>query len=163
MSIEKEKATPTETLEISQEKSPYKKSFLARVKEIAKDPDAKEGFKATGRLFLNLGISAADLIPVVGEAVGWTADALKFVPKLDLTPDVSKTVAIGSEALEFMGAGAVPTHAIETVFQAAADQKAGKFEAASDAVAYLITGKPEYSSDLAKNKPKLDKAAAEFA
>ena len=161
MSVETEPRI--EAKEKSAEHSPFKTSLVGRLGEIAKNPEAKEGIVAAGRLLVNVGISAVDLVPVVGEVVGWTADALKFVKPLDLTPDVSKSVAIGTEALEFAGMGAVPTHAIETVLQAHADLKEGRFENAKNAIAYLITGKENYSNELKENKGRLDEAAKQFA
>ncbi len=45
------------------------------------------------------------------------------ISKIDLSPDVSVAVAVGSEALELVGLGTVPTHAIETLGQLRYDWK----------------------------------------
>ena len=89
------------------------------------------------RTVLNIVIALFDLFPGVGETVSWAADLSKVIArlskaakakaalspswhwlaKLDLTPDVSLTTALSSEALELISLGTLPTHAIETLLQ----------------------------------------------
>lgn len=84
--------------------------------EMLKDEKVKTALLAAMRTLLNVGISVADAFPGVGEVVSTVADVAKLTP-LDLSPDVSKFVAWGSEALELFTAGAMPSHAIETTWQ----------------------------------------------
>jgi hypothetical protein len=86
------------------------------------DPIIREARDATRRTIINAIIVAADVVPIVGDAVSWTADVLKLSNKLDLTPDVSKLIAWGSEALEF-GGFVIPTHIIEAGIQFGHDYK----------------------------------------
>lgn len=84
--------------------------------EMLKDEKVKEAIAALVRTCLNLGISLVDFIPAIGDAVSWSADLAKMT-KFDVTPDVSKAVAWGSEGLEALTAGVFPSHAIEGTFQ----------------------------------------------
>ena len=92
---------------------------------------ALERSVVTARTLVNGAISVLDAVPGLGELPSWAADGLKFahifskqigVP-LDLTPDVSKTVAVGTEVMEFTSAGFMPTHLVETSLQLRADRK----------------------------------------
>jgi hypothetical protein len=80
------------------------------------DKDVRESLKATARALLNVGISIADFVPVIGDAISLLADAAKWT-QFDLTPNVSKEIAVGSEGLELLSGGFLPTHAIETILQ----------------------------------------------
>lgn len=77
-----------------------------------KDEKVKESLKAAVRTLANVGITLVDFIPGIGDVVSLGADLLKWT-KFDITPDVSKEIAVGSEALEPFFGGALPTHAIE--------------------------------------------------
>lgn len=85
------------------------------------DAEVREAYLALRRASLNAVIGLIDIIPLAGDAVSGAADLGKLLgkvskrvkDKLDLTPDVSSKIAIGSEGLEFLGMGAVPTHFIE--------------------------------------------------
>ena len=85
-----------------------------------KDEEIKESLKAVGRALLNIGISIVDFFPVIGDFISLTADVAKWT-KFDITPDVSKTIAVGSEGLELVSGGVLPTHAIETIIQISHD------------------------------------------
>lgn len=112
---DKEAQAPTteqELLKIFQEKGGETKLVL---QEIWQDEEARVALVAAGRLLINLGISLADFIPGFGDVFSWGADLLKWT-RLDLSPDVSKKIAVGSELSEVLG-GAVPSHFIETFIQ----------------------------------------------
>ncbi|HEU4985166.1 MAG TPA: hypothetical protein VFT58_05950, partial [Nitrososphaera sp.] len=98
------------------------RQVYSTAKEILANKDVRAGAKATVRTVINLGITAADFFPGIGEAASWAADAGKFVG-LDLTPNVPKWLAVGSELLEFPTAGLAPSHAIETGMQLWHDRK----------------------------------------
>jgi hypothetical protein len=89
---------------------------IDRYRQIVKDEKVREAAKAAARTAINIGITIADFVPAVGDAASWAADALKF-SKYDLTPNVSKTIAIGSEAIEAMTGGVAPSHAVEGLLQ----------------------------------------------
>ncbi|OHA15442.1 MAG: hypothetical protein A3H57_02765 [Candidatus Taylorbacteria bacterium RIFCSPLOWO2_02_FULL_43_11] len=98
----------------------------ARWKKILKDPEVKKGLAALGRTLANTGVTIADLVPGMGEAVSWSADALKVIgpalkkfglPNLDITPSVSKKIAFGTEILELQTLGMATTHAVEAFLQ----------------------------------------------
>ncbi|MFC1617862.1 hypothetical protein ACFL2B_01125 [Patescibacteria group bacterium] len=97
-------------------------TFLTRTKLLMKDKDMQEALVATFRAFANIGISIADAAPAVGAPFSGGADLAKIFARitglpLDLTPDVSIKLAVGSEVAEIPAAGAAPTHAIETLKQ----------------------------------------------
>lgn len=144
MSSEQEYSSETTNLEVDDngtalnELSPLQKEVLEKVVKYAPeiqhfiekgaandvlmakmiiDEEVKTGMLAFLRTCINLGITAADLIPVMGDAISLIADASKLT-SFDVTPDVSKKLAWGSEILEFFSLGVLPTHAIETVIQA---------------------------------------------
>jgi hypothetical protein len=93
------------------------------------DPEVKRAAGAAFRTIANAGIAALDMIPVAGDTASLSADALKYakyikyfgrklkLDKLDLTPAVSRKIALGSEAAEFATVGFLPTHAIEGFLQ----------------------------------------------
>lgn len=84
--------------------------------KMLKDEKVKTALVATGRTLLNIGISIVDVVPGIGEVVSTAADLAKMT-EFDLTPDVGKGVAWGSEIFEFVTGGAAPTHVIETTLQ----------------------------------------------
>ena len=98
-------------------------------KLILSDPELQEGVKAVARTLANAGISAVEWgVPLLGEAGSMGADAAKALAfmvrrlkMLDLTPDVSKKVAIGSELLEPVTLSLFPSHSLETSLQFKAD------------------------------------------
>ena len=90
---------------------------VSRVVELYKDPTVRDAAKALLRTVLNVGISIVDAVPGIGDFISWLADAGKISSKTDLTPDVSKFAAWGSEALELGSMGFFPSHAVETVLQ----------------------------------------------
>lgn len=102
---------------------------VTRWQEIIKDPKVRQAATAALRTLANIGISFADAVPVAGEVPSWLADLGKFTDRwarviglsTDLTPDVSKQVAVGSEMLEAYSGTAFPSHAIETTLQIKAD------------------------------------------
>jgi len=132
-------------------------SMGQRLGYLMKQPEFKEGLKATARTAANIGISVADMFPGVGDAVSWLADLSKFSKTTDIfTPDVSKTVAVGSEALEFASLGFLPTHAIESSMQAVKD--APRMKAAWDTFRKVMTAeKLDYD-----NSPELKEAISVF-
>jgi len=113
----------------------------AKLEILASDPAVREGGEATLRTAINAAIAIADTFPGAGAVGSWGADAAKVWTRyehmkkiaeaaargedtskvkksvLDLTPDVSIKVAVGSEALELISADVFPTHAIESTMQ----------------------------------------------
>lgn len=108
--------------EIKKLVEPFKKGVDNKplLKEMLKDEDIKEALNGLKRALLNIGISIADFIPGIGDAISIGADVAKLT-EFDLTPDVSKAVAWGTELLEPAFAGSLPSHAIETAGQLKAD------------------------------------------
>jgi hypothetical protein len=92
-------------------------SRFGALREAFHDDEIKHAAVALGRTVMNSVITVVDLVPGVGEAVSLTADAGKFTRRFNLTPDVSRIVALGTEGFEFGTAGISPTHAIETTMQ----------------------------------------------
>lgn len=112
-----------------------------QLKRLLDDPIFRTGAEATARTAINAMIAVADMFPIVGGIGSFAADATKVwahykyrfdrarvikaggdpskvkYSKIDLTPDVSVALAVGTEVFEVIGAGAVSTHAIETVAQ----------------------------------------------
>lgn len=108
--------------------SVYLRDRREKLGRALQDPEVREAAVAFGRALLNTGITLADALPNrKGEKVSWAADLAKIlsrvarVKKLDVTPDVSARVAVGSEVLEAITGGPMPTHAIETALQVRAD------------------------------------------
>jgi hypothetical protein len=99
-------------------KSKQESKFL--LGKMVQDEKVRTALVALTRTLLNIGISVIDLIPGIGEVVSIGADLAKLT-KFDLTPDVSKGIAWGSEILELFTGGVLPTHAIETTFQVIKD------------------------------------------
>lgn len=88
----------------------------SRWQQLRANPEVREGTKALARTLGNAGISLADFVPGIGDAVSWGADATKLFKKTDfLTPDVKRRWAWISELLEFIPF--MPTHAIEGTMQ----------------------------------------------
>ena len=83
----------------------------------SQDPVIQEALYASLRTAVNITITLTDFFPGLGEVISWAADIGKIWKKTDLTPDVSKTIAWGTELLEFVSWGSIPSHAIETVLQ----------------------------------------------
>lgn len=113
---------------VEREQSPSRFAQLLalgqRVHRIGKDPEVRQGVEAALRTLANAGIIVADAVPGgLGEIGSWTADAAKTVGRafgwkqLDLTPDVSLAIALGSELAEAPTAGAAPSHAVEALMQ----------------------------------------------
>lgn len=84
--------------------------------KMIQDKEVKAALVALTRSLLNIGISIVDVVPGVGDVVSVGADVAKLT-EFDLTPDVGKGIAWGSEILEFFTGGAMPSHAIETTIQ----------------------------------------------
>lgn len=117
------------------------KDMKQRLERLLEDPVLREGTEASLRTAINAMIAVADTIPGAGSLASWGADAAKIwartqyfrerqrvaaeggdpskvrLSKVDLTPDVSIRLAVGTELLEFAGADFFPTHAIEAVAQ----------------------------------------------
>ena len=97
--------------------------------------EVRDGAAALFRTLANVGISLADTVPMVGEAVSWSADAWKYVAfftgkkRIDLTPAVSKFEAVATEGLEFISMGVMPSHWYETVQQFRREDKEKLIEA----------------------------------
>lgn len=85
------------------------------------------GTVACIKLGVNILIGLADFIPIKGAFFSWSADVWKFIAphvckklqeeygvSLDLTSGVSKQYAIGTEALELLTLGFIPSHFLET-------------------------------------------------
>lgn len=109
------------------------------------DPVIRQAFTPAIRTIINFGLSFGDLFPGLGSIGSWTADLAKLwadyrywrdckqadkegrdrklVKKsvLNLTPDVSWAVAIGTEVPDVMFGDWLPSHLIETLFQLHAD------------------------------------------
>lgn len=152
-------------------------SNAKRFERLYADPVSREGGSALLRTLANGAISMADVVPVVGSFVSWTADVAKMVKRgsdqtrnflsttgdwmaswgkrlkpwgrvgssigetldgrgkqvkelskyfrvpsfLDLTPDVSLTIAIIPGVLEIPTGGVMPTHWLESLLQLKAD------------------------------------------
>jgi hypothetical protein len=98
----------------------------SRWERLSADPRVLKGMQALARTLANAGITIADIVPGAGDILSWSADVLKFIgphlnrfgiPNLDLTPTVSKKVAITTELFEFGTFGITATHIIETLLQ----------------------------------------------
>ena len=137
----------------------------SRWQAIARDPKIQEAAMAGVRTIINTGISVADAFPIVGEIPSWAADAGKITDKwarvlgfsTDLTPDVSKAVAIGSEALEAYSGTAAPSHAIETTMQLQKD-----WPRITEGFGRLHQIWSEEAGDYQENQTEIDGAIAEF-
>jgi hypothetical protein len=84
--------------------------------KMIQDKEVRVAITALTRALLNIGISAIDVIPGIGEVVSGAADVAKLT-EFDLTPDVGKGIAWGSEIFEIITGGAMPTHVFETTIQ----------------------------------------------
>ena len=117
------------------------KVIKAKLEILADDPAIREGAEASLRTAINTAIAVADMFPGVGMAASWGADAAKVwarfkymedrakalaegkdpskvkMSPVDLTPDVSVEVALGTELLELVSMDMMPTHAIESAMQ----------------------------------------------
>jgi len=103
----------------------------SRLRLIWEDEEVRRAALAALRTAVNIGISLADVVPALGEFPGWVADAGKVMTavgrtfgvdlRLDLTPAVSKKVALGSELLEIPTLTVFPPNGIETSLQLKAD------------------------------------------
>ncbi|HNY04588.1 MAG TPA: hypothetical protein PKI92_02415 [Candidatus Woesebacteria bacterium] len=104
--------------------------FSRRMKEVFKDPKAKEAGNAAIRTALNLSIAFADVIPGgLGEVLDVTASIGKIVGRksgekpdpskisIDLTPDVPLWVPWLSNIPEIHSGGAFPSYAIPAGLQ----------------------------------------------
>lgn len=121
---------------------------------LSEDPEVAEGARATRRTVVNSAILVSELVPLVGDFPSWGADFAKFVVRsdrhvrtfeegraaarekrvpepippsaLDLTPDVSSWIAVGTETITVLRAMTgfivpMPTHWIEGGLQLKAD------------------------------------------
>jgi hypothetical protein len=120
-----------------------------------KDKKVQESLKAAVRTLANVGITLVDFIPAIGDAVSIGADLLKLT-KFDITPDVSKKVAWGSEVLEIFSGGVLPTHAIEGGMQLRKDWP--RFKEGAQRVREIWKAHKN-----AVNSPEVTQAAAVFA
>lgn len=140
--LENQEFSPHKEAEQDPEKVAKKLFSGEKLKEVITDEETKEAFFAFVRLLINVGISAVDLVPGIGELPSWVADGIKtlkeaskigkkgakkkdpestFWAKIDPTPDVPLWIALGSESLEIPSGSAFPSHAVETVIQAGHD------------------------------------------
>jgi hypothetical protein len=95
------------------------------------DHEVHEAMIALLRTCINFLLSFIDLIPFAGEAISWLADLAKLIRffskrigwnvPIDLTPDVSLLVAMGTEIPDVLFGTAIPSHLVETVLQLKAD------------------------------------------
>jgi hypothetical protein len=138
--------------EMGQELSTY-----MHIKNIAADETVREGLKAVFRTLMNSGIAAADTYPIVGDIISWGADAGKVFNTTDLTPDVPKSVAWGTELAEPFTGGVLPSHIIETVMQFSHDKP--RIIAAWKRCEELLK---QEDTDYTTNKTEIDKAADTF-
>lgn len=128
------------------------------------DPEISVAAKAAVRTLANLGISTMDTVPIAGEGVSWLADIGKFTDSwaqrlgvsTDLTPDVSKRVAVGSEILEAFTASVGPSHMVETALQFKADWP--RLRRGFERFLELLQGE----QDDYKRHPEIDTAIDEF-
>ncbi len=118
-----ETITPNEILPEGEARSALSQSLW---RELLACPEVVPGIQALVRTLANAGVTVADVIPGAGDTVSWSADMLKFaapvlmkigLPNLDLTPTVSKKVAVISELVEIPTAGLFISHGIETLLQ----------------------------------------------
>ncbi len=115
------------------------------LQEMKEDPIVKEGVEPALRTAINTAIAVVDLFPGIGEVTSWGADAAKIwaqyeykknrreaeekgedpdevkLSPIDLTPDVSTSVAVLTELIEPFTAGFFPSHAIEGGLQLRVD------------------------------------------
>ncbi len=148
-------------------------SVRSRIWAIVNDPECRQVVGAGFRTIANTGVTAADFVPVVGDVVSWGADGLKTLrrifkatrimdPKiLDLTPDVSLAVAIGSEATELMTGGIAPSHAVEGLLQLKHDWPRMK-EGTKKALDIWLQQQVDEVKDYEGHKEEIDKAIAVF-
>lgn len=125
-----------------------------RWQRLQEDPDFKEALPALLRTCLNLGISIADFFPGAGAVPSWAADALKFSGKFDLTPSVSKKIAIGSEILDLIACDFLPTHILETILQLKREDLAKLKRGLKSAIKILRSEETDYQA----NKSDIDSA-----
>lgn len=115
-----------------------RKRAFAHLRSLFGDPVVAEGARAVVRTAINAAVAVGDLFPGVGLALSGGADLAKAIARaelwarrayvknveggdpravkmssIDLTPDVSLRLAVGSELFECFSAGFLPTHAIE--------------------------------------------------
>ncbi len=117
------------------------RAAYGRLKDLLRDPALREGAEASARTVINTLIAVADTVPGAGSIASWGADAAKMwarfeyhkerarvaaeggdvskvkLSRVDLTPDVSLKLAVGTEVFELVSADFLPTHAIEAVAQ----------------------------------------------
>lgn len=123
-----EEQNKTEVPKINEDESmvvPPERTIVLNNKwsRLLNDPAIKEAVRAGARSLANGNLAMIELIPLVGEIPGWFADAGKLADPLarkvgvstDLTPDVPKWAAIGSELGTF--GHPIPTHLVETIWQ----------------------------------------------
>lgn len=88
-----------------------------RVRDALRDPEVRAAAGAMARTALNAVVTVMDMVPLVGDAVSLTADAGKLTRHFDLTPDVPKVVAWGTEFAEPAAGGLLPSHGVEATMQ----------------------------------------------
>ncbi|PIR86735.1 MAG: hypothetical protein COU11_04475 [Candidatus Harrisonbacteria bacterium CG10_big_fil_rev_8_21_14_0_10_49_15] len=169
-SFEKETPQPVEGSALEQAEElgeilPAAIDQQTRWRRLFADERIRAGAAAALRTMINTGISAIDMFPGIGAVPSWIADGLKWVSRfsrktdfLDLTPAVSKRVAIGSEALEFITLDAFPSHAIESTLQLKRED-VPKMIAAIKAMIEILRGE---QADYQQNQAQIDGAIATF-
>jgi hypothetical protein len=147
----------------SGEKGPFSKAMFNRWNEVMQDEEALEGLKSLGRLAGNTVLAGAEFVPGVGELPDWAAKGMKWLGLVNLTPDVNTLEDLGLEAVDLASGSLVPTRLIEGLHQAIVDYKEGRLQKGVDTLAYVITGKRNYTEELAENERDLDAAAGMWA
>ena len=85
--------------------------------KLERDPEAREGLEALKRSSKNAFIIMADVLPAVGSVVHWSADILKLSRRRDMTPDVSKLTAWGTNIIDVLTLDTIPSYWIQAVLQ----------------------------------------------
>ena len=130
----------------------------SRFLELCRDSKVHDAAKAIMRTAVNIGVSLADTVPVIGDFISWLADSTKVFKATDvLTPDVSRWVAWGSEALEPLTGGVLPSHAIETTLQFRHDKN--RIKQGWKRVKEILSNERQ---DYEQNRPQIDAAIDTF-
>lgn len=127
--------SPSESIEANSKNRFGDIVIESKLKRMFQSAEVRDGAAALFRTLANVGISLTDSVPVVGDAVSWSADIWKYVAfftgkkRIDLTPAVSKFEATATEGLEFISMGVMPSHWYETVQQFRREDKEKLVEA----------------------------------
>jgi hypothetical protein len=158
-------------------------SILERVQKISNDPECKRAMDAVGRTLINVGVSAVDLFPGIGEAVEtgvlaakvsnpavryvagiFGKRAVELVKKLDTTPNVTTGQTLVTAAIlapaELATFGTAPTFVASALRQLIYDYKNGNFKGVERIIKILTTGEDLPISP--EDQKLLDEAAKEF-